>query len=131
MKSCIRDHDFLPFIDSFDLIFCSETWEKANDDFHLPGYDKVSVPRAQSLSKKTKRGHGGICLFYKCVLKELFVVEKIDDSGFIRLKFLKQYVGKDKDVFICFCYIPPANSPYFMSHDPGYFEQLENDVSFF
>ena len=128
LNSCIRDCDFLNFVAGFDFLFCIETWERNNDNFIIEGFDKIAVPRVESLNSKSKRGHGGVCLFYKCNLEKLFVVEKVDKSGFIWIKFLKQYFKSERDIYVCFCYIPPANSPYFLSHDTGFFEQLENDV---
>ena len=53
------------FVTQFDLVFCSETWQKHNDKFDIEGYNCISVPRPESLRLKGRgrRGHGGICLF--------------------------------------------------------------------
>ena len=88
MYKCINDNDFIAFASDFAFVFffCCETWEKHNNDFKLYNFDKITVPRLESLNVKTKRGHGGICLFYKPCLSRIFVVEKNDNHRFIWLK---------------------------------------------
>ena len=43
----------------------------------------ILVPRVESINNSSKRGHGGIALFYKKHLKPGIITVEIDPSGFI------------------------------------------------
>lgn len=126
MNSSIHDEDFLNFALNFDIIFLSETWQKNENDFCLNGYESISLPRPESL--KSKRGHGGICLFYKNSLKHGIIVQETDNAGFLWVKFCKTYFGFEEDLYVCFVYIPPSNSVYYLTHEIGYYEVLESKI---
>jgi exonuclease III len=75
-----------------------------------------------------KRGHGGICLFYKNHIKNgLKIVEK-NSQGIIWVKLCKYFFDLQDDIFVCFLYIPPSNSVYFNLVDTDYFELLEYNI---
>ena len=126
MKSSINDVDFLDFVNNFDIIFLSETWQKAHDQFDINGYITVPVPRPQS--SNSKRGHGGICLFYKSSLQKGISISEIANEGVMWITLDKLFFGFDDNVYICFCYIPPSNSVYFKEHNLGFFEMIESGV---
>ena len=85
--------DFLIVVQNNDFIFCSETWEKGYDDFCLQGYESVLVPRPESLVNTVKRGHGGVCLFYKSSLKKgINIVEK-DEKGLIIVQLKHDFLA--------------------------------------
>ena len=112
-------------------MFVSETWEKPNDSYDIRGFDKISVPRLLNMSSNSKRGHGGICLYYKPHVKKYFVVEKTINSGFIWIKIHKTILKTYQDLYVCFCYIPPSNSPYFINNEIEFFDCLEENVCHF
>jgi len=64
---------------------------KRNDEFELDGYESILVPRVESINNSSKRGHGGIALFYKKHLKPGIITVDIDPSGFICVKLFKLY----------------------------------------
>lgn len=33
LKNCLNDEDFLNIVHSFDLVFCSETWQRKGEHF--------------------------------------------------------------------------------------------------
>ena len=127
LKSSLDDEDFLNLVHNFDLVFCSETWQRRGDNFELSGYECIEVPRVESL-KGSRRGHGGVCLFIKNELvKGVQVLEK-DRYGSIWVKLCKEFFGLDTDICVCFLYIPPQQSVYYRSHDIGFFEKVESDI---
>lgn len=87
LKKCLDDQDFVNYITSFDLLFFSETWERENSNFSIEGYVKCSVPRKASL--KSKRGHGGVCLFYKNSVQNGVEIIQTNENGFIFVKLSK------------------------------------------
>ena len=128
MSKCLDDVDFVEFISSFDLFFISETWQKEPENFKIDGYESYCVPRSESLNKKLKRGHGGVCLFYKSVISDGLSVIETDLHGIIWVKLCKQFFNLNEDFYICFAYIPPQNSVYYTLHPTGFFEAIESGM---
>jgi exonuclease III len=126
LKKCLDDQDFVNFITNFDLLFFSETWERENSNFSIEGYVKCSVPRKASL--KSKRGHGGVCLFYKNSVQNGVEIIQTNENGFICVKLSKLFFQFEKDIYICFAYIPPSNSPYYNLPETDFFEYIEQQV---
>ena len=127
LKNCLDDHDFVTFVTDFDLIFCSETWQRKNDSFVLEGYECFDVPRKESLQTKY-RGHGGICLFVRsCIHKGIEVLET-NSSGFIWIKVCKTFFNLKEDIYIGFAYIPPKDSFYYKLYNTDYFDVLEEGI---
>lgn len=126
MNNSIHDEDFLNFALNFDIIFLSETWQKNENDFSLNGYGSISLPRSETL--KSKRGHGGFFLFYKNSLKHGIIVQETDDAGCFWVKLCKTYFGYEEDLYVCFVFIPPSNSVYYLTHEIGYYEVLERKI---
>ena len=49
------DNEFLSFVTQFDLVFCSETWQRRNDKFKIEGYNCICVLlRARRNEKEMK-----------------------------------------------------------------------------
>ena len=129
LKSSIDDRDFIEFIRDCDILFISETWQKDNEDYQIKGYKILTVPRPESIH--SRRGHGGICLFYKECLQDGIDICEIDNKGIIWIKLCKTYFGFENDLYICFVYIPPCNSVYYQSHEEGFFEVIEQKLRFY
>lgn len=118
------------FVSNFDLLFFSETWQRNNSKFEINGYNSIFVPRKESLrNNRSKRGHGGVCLFYRDHLHKGIFLEEIDENGIIWIKLCKHFFGLEQDIFVCCLYIPPSSSVYYTLHDVGFFEILEQKVS--
>ena len=106
LKSCCDDDDYLNFVQNFDIVFLSETWQRSENEFRLHGYECFDVPRPESINGSSRRGHGGVCLFVnQNILNGVTVLEK-HDSGIICIKLCKTFFNLLSDIFICFLYIP-------------------------
>ncbi len=110
------------------MIFISETWQNSTLDFHIDGFESYCVPRTESLNKTSKRGHGGICLFYSTLVSDGVTIVDTDVNGIIWVKLCKQFFNLDDDIYICFAYVPPQNSVYFALHPIGFYESIEAGV---
>ena len=109
-------------------MFCSETWAKKSDSFELQHYECINVPLTVHGPVKSKRGHGGVCLFvHENVSKGVSILETNND-GFIWVKLCKDFFSLADDICLCFAYIPPNDSVYFKSHETGFFESLEAGI---
>ncbi|MEW8544153.1 MAG: hypothetical protein AB2693_11520, partial [Candidatus Thiodiazotropha sp.] len=77
---------------------------------------------------KSKRGHGGVCLFIRNGIKQGIEPLETDKAGFIWVKLCKTYFSLNDDICICFTYIPPKESKYYKMQDTDYFEILEAGI---
>jgi hypothetical protein len=109
----------LQIVNKYDILFLCETWLKDDDSINIEGYYSVSIPRPESNS--SRRGHGGVFLLIKSKLLQGLTVCETDNSGVIWIKASKTVFDMKNDVYMCFVYIPPSNSFYYLSHDIGFF----------
>ncbi|MEW8545015.1 MAG: endonuclease/exonuclease/phosphatase family protein, partial [Candidatus Thiodiazotropha sp.] len=129
LRTCLEDVEFISFVRSHDLFFCSETWQTANDSYEISGYKCIDVPRPSSLTvRKRNRGHGGICLFIRNELLDGITILEQNSDGFLWIKLDKQFFSLQSDICICFSYIPPKDSKYFKMFTVDPFETLEIGV---
>ena len=110
---------------TFDIFFVCETWQKNPVDYNIDGFLSVCIPRQESVNNTSKRGHGGICIFYNSLLSDGITVVEIDATGVIWLKLCKYFFHYEHDVYVCFSYIPPQNSVYFNLHASGFLKVLK------
>ena len=111
---------------NFDIIFLNMAKKYKYVTIH---YVVMNVVIGQS-----RRGHGAICLFYKFNLKQVcfgafhnilqrcadrgIIIQEIDSGEFIWVKMCKSsFWVFETDWYVCFVYIPPSNSVYFLSHE--------------
>ena len=103
--------DFLNKIKTNDIIILSEIWGHEISD--LPGFDIITInhPKKQK-AKKSGRFSGGILIAVKPFLKQGITFIK-KSANFIWCKLDKDFFNLSKDTFMCACYIPPNDSPYY------------------
>ena len=77
---------------------------------------------------KSKRGHGGVCLFIRENISKGVHILETNNDDFIWIKLCKNFFSLTDDVCLCFAYIPPHDSVYFKSHEYGFFETLESGI---
>ena len=41
------------------------------------------------------------------------------------------FLLSDRDVFMCFCYIPPSSSKYYDMYDIDVFDEIESDIAMY
>lgn len=90
----MNDAEFVDFVSSFYIVFCSETWQTADDNYDLPGYECICAPRPESVAsnRKSNRGHGGICVFIRDTISDSVSIVVIDNEGFVLLKLKKMFL---------------------------------------
>ena len=89
----------------------SETWLRYEDcgQYVMPDYQCVNKPTS-FINKKAKRGAGGIMLYmHNRVAHYTTIVEgpKSEDELWVRLRSPRL---TNKELHVCFCYIPPMGS---------------------
>ena len=122
-------------IADFDFFSLVETWHKENNshDFSVNGYNLQCFYRA-SLSRRAKRGSGGIAVYIKEQLTG--GIEKIKDTNLtivedrVWFRMCKEFFGLENDLYLGIWYIPPFGSCRYTQHQ-GMWENLEWEVSYF
>ena len=91
-----------------DIVFMCETHASGKDILYCNGYKYIAVCRSQEPS----RARGGLGVFIKHSLSKGVQVMDNSNCEYIWLKLSKSFFGFNNDVYLCFAYIPPANSSY-------------------
>jgi hypothetical protein len=82
-------------------------------------------------SKKANKRFGGLSVFVKSYLKGGIQFLKHQTNDYIRLQLCKEYFGLKQDIFICYMYNHPADSPYSRALDLDYFDVVEKEITDF
>ena len=118
-----RDDFFISCLNS-DINILLETWKGTDAQINLSNFNVIQKCRKKS--KRSRRFSGGIIIFYKSKLhKGIVELTNISTSkNRIWLKMEKDFFGFKKDLYLCACYIPPFNSPFYDDD----FIKLENEI---
>ena len=110
-----------------DIIFLSETHACTNDLLQIDNYKCFVNCR----SDHTSRLRGGLAVFIKLnIAKGVKLVSKpLNDMMWFKLD--RTFFGFEKDLYVCFMYISPANSSYTIrtGMDKLIFDQVEQDIA--
>ena len=125
----LNDTDFISKIAKFDLISLVETWlPYDNTDINIPGFYSFSKCR-KVLSRRSRRGSGGITILVKsCLKKGIKFLDKDSDEEFVWWKLDKSFFKMTHDIYICTVYIPPQNSSREIRIDTDHFERLQEKI---
>ena len=128
VKVCkLEDPEILKRIADFD-VFCFQEIQCSDKElkFNVPGFRKFPFTRKVS---SNNRFYGGSLLLIKSNIKEGVKIIENNNPEKVWIKFEKKFFNLTKDLYQCFSYAPPLNSPYTQSLDYDVLETLENDIS--
>ena len=127
-KSKFENVYFDTLNEKYDIICLSETWTSDNnvDNAELANY-KMFYSNRHIFKKKTKRPHGGLLVYVKDSIAHGVYREKSGSDDILWLKFDKNVLNLDQDLFLCNVYISPQGSN--MGHDTK--ECLEIEIANF
>ncbi|CAC5423117.1 unnamed protein product [Mytilus coruscus] len=109
------------------FLFLSETWLKENNLIVIDGFERIScVFRNKNIGT---RNEGGIAVFCKSFLCNGIIAEKELNDGIILLKLDHNFFATDKDIFICFSYVPHERSNYYQLCDIDFHDIIESIVN--
>ena len=122
----LTHRDFLNNVNNVDLLILSEIW--GHETLDIPGFEIISLsPPRKLTNKRSGRFSGGVLLAVASHLtKGVSIIRNSQDYIWSRLD--KVFFNTEEDIFLCSCYIPPCDSPYF---NPDTFSDLANDINFF
>ena len=87
-----------------------------------------AFPYHQNISKRL---FGGILLFVKKNLRNGVKILENDKKDKLWIKLKKDFFGLEKDIFICFAYIPPASSEYVKNLTYDLIDDLSEEIGKF
>ena len=85
----------------------------------------------QILHRNAKRGAGGVALLFKKSLQKGIHVLNVNQQDVIWCRLEAQFFSMKADVYVCFVYIPPADSSVFSYTDQDYWSSLEEQIAKF
>ena len=109
-----EDNDFLRQIKGYDVIGLVETHLRDSTPPPLNKYKIYHYHRLQDAN--AKRNFGGITILVKDAISKRVTVLKSRNSNYQWVKFDKLYFDMQKDLYLCFVYVPPVNSTYIAKH---------------
>lgn len=131
-KSCgnhdkFSDQDFKNTIIGSDIVCLMETHCDLEKCLELENFKSVHLIRPKH--KKSKRRFGGLSIYVRSYLRPGIKFLKHKTNDYIWLHLSKQFFGMKDDIFLCYMYNPPSESPYTKALNIDYFEILESDIS--
>ena len=128
------DPDFFDYINSYDILFFTESWCNKYSNIDIQGYTVYSCPRPKC-SKRAKRDSGGIAIYCKNKLIDGLEIVKMDDKGIVWLKLKSSFFNFENDHYFCVCYIPPEKSKLYTDmcalQDFDYFDKIADDIRYY
>ena len=102
---CISS-DFVSLLVTFDIFGVQETRLTDRYKLNIPGYDYI---RADKVKSKFKYDSRGVVVLYKSKIAS--GISKINSKCIdcVWIKCSKKFFNMEKDIYLCFGYIPPSN----------------------
>jgi hypothetical protein len=128
LKSKYDDDNFVKFVNKFDLLCFTESWQKPGDTFPIEGYTCVSVFTKKPTGRRGRHS-GGVCVYCKNGIFGGVSGISTNSDGVMWIKLDQLFFHTDDDIYICVLYILPAGSAIVNRDDIDFF--LETDVARF
>lgn len=125
----MADKELLSYLSRFDVFGLLETWECLPEQFTniFPTHHCLFCPAVRS--SRFGRAMSGTIVYVKNELMK-YVKRLYQECNFgIFLLFDKTVFGLDKNIVICFIYLPPDHSPFYVNTDLSGIALLENRIS--
>ena len=92
-----------------DLLLLTETWTDEYSDISFPGFKVFWLSRLEK-NRNSKRSSGGIAIYVRDKFYKTNMLFKQDSDDILWLRFEGCLFNLQYDVFMCLCYIVPADS---------------------
>ncbi|MEW8548220.1 MAG: endonuclease/exonuclease/phosphatase family protein [Candidatus Thiodiazotropha sp.] len=124
----LKFHDIVAYLNQFDIFALSETWMQNIDNVESVFHEYEVYFCAAKKNKSYGRAMAGIIAFVRRRLCEN-IQRLCDDCDFaIFLQLNKKVLKRDKDILLCFAYLPPDSSPFYEDKDFRGIALLENQI---
>jgi exonuclease III len=123
----LEDQTFMNELTQHDLIGLIETHMSADDKVDINGYYSVSVTRTKL--RKARRHSGGITVLIKENVRPGIKIIEQSCPELVWVKLCKDFFKNEKDIYIAYTYITPANSSYTRRAVIDVFSELERGIT--
>lgn len=120
-----KDDLFVESINKSDIIGLAEV----KYDMSKCGFEDFLVHYVERKSSKGKQAYGGLGILVRKKLRKGVKYLPLTCSEYQWLMLDKNYFGFDSDIYLCFAYIPPQHSSYYIDQNIDFLELIENDIS--
>lgn len=110
-----KNDDFIDIVKNYDLLCIQESWLIKGQSSDIKNYEYFRSDRYKG--KTSKRGHGGVVIYFKKELKHGLTKLKSKNPDNIWVKLNKNFFNFDKDIFLLCSYIPPHDSKIHKGYD--------------
>ena len=120
-----KDDMFIRSIHKSDIIGLAEVkcyMSKSN-------FEDSIVHTVERKSSKGKQTYGGLGILIRKNLRKGVKYLPLACSEYQWLMLDKNYFGFDRDLYLCFAYIPPQHSSYCIDQNTDFLELVETDIS--
>ena len=131
LKLCkLEDEEIQKRVQDFDIFCFQETQCGTNDIKQSWMPDYRIFPFERNISANNRYFGGSLILIKKKIKEGVKIIEN-SNSDKIWIKILKNFFNLKKDIYFCFSYAPPLNSPYTKNLDFDVLQNLEVDIGRF
>ena len=127
-KLCkLDDPEFIRNISSFDILCLQETlsYPKCTNPLSIEGFRVI--PLYRKISGNNRHFGGSMLCIKNHVRNGVKIVEKFC-GDIVWVKLDKTFFSLEKDLFVCFAYVPPSDSPYVKNLDVDILEKIEEGL---
>ena len=129
LKLKIDSPEFIDILnpDKHDIIFLSECWFSNTTHTKLDNFD--CFKKARPRRKRAKRDSGGLCVFIKNSIANLFQYIEWNNEDGMLFKICNNNTYLSKDIYLFFCYMrPDSSSRNDLISDIDVFDNLNNKI---
>ena len=109
-KNLLDDKWFIDTLSKNHIFGLLESHLTNDLDVDIEGYKLVSSCR--KITPGARKGSGGVLVGYKKSISPGIVVLKSTSKEFVWIKLKKDFFALERDVYMCFAYVCPAQSEY-------------------
>jgi exonuclease III len=110
----------------YDCVGLLETHASKETSIDLPGYCVFRFDRKKH--PKAKVASGGIAILLKQSLRDGVKIDPCSDPDLVWITFSKTFFNLDKDLCVCFAYIPPYGSSYGKRESGNIWDKLSEQL---
>lgn len=110
---------------NYDIFTVCETFLRESSTPFQEGFKWIGNNR-KNIHVKAKRGSGGVGIFIKNEFLENHKVQIIDDK-YDDILWIKVQLNKERDLYLCVCYLPPENTTRIIDSEE-FFNRLMESV---
>lgn len=117
---------FVNYVKAHDIVCLSETHCGIEEDLEIKDYYCFKLCRKET--KKLNRFFGGITIYCKREIKNGIKFLKHQNDDYVWLNLDKDYLNLSENIFLCYAYIPPENSSYYVQRKQHTLDFIEAEI---